>query len=220
MRKNIVLLGTIGLSLSIIAACSSDTTEKENPKPVEVEINNEEEQQDEVQVTEEKNTDTEASSSGNTNIADTSTGDFKDQPDLRIGDSGQAESTIGKYEITLKNIELQTELDGEKPLNSYLFVTDLDIKNIGENPINSKEIIKGLEITSNLDGGGFSDNSDFFKSLDVFAGEIAPGETVSGQAIFDGRESEKYYIRIKEGLVGSGAVKNQLIWNFSKSELE
>ncbi len=120
----------------------------------------------------------------------------------------------------MKSIKLQNELDGEKPLNDYLFITDLDIKNIGDKPINSKDIIKGLEITSNLEGSGFSDYSDYYKSLNVFNGEISPGETVSGQAIFDEMESEQYHIRIKVGLVGSGAVKNQLIWNFSKSEIE
>ncbi len=32
MRKDITLLGIVVLTLSILAACSSDTTEKENSK--------------------------------------------------------------------------------------------------------------------------------------------------------------------------------------------
>lgn len=218
MNRIVVIFGTVLLSIVFLTACTSDSNKEKNTETAIEET--------EKKVGSDKSVETlgenkkEEDSADKNNDVDISSGEFKDQTDLKIGDTGRAASTIGNYEITLKSIKLQNELDGKKPLNAYLFITDLDIKNIGDKPINSEDIVTGLEITSNLEGSGYNDFSKFYKSLNVFNGEISPGETVSGQAIFDEMESEQYYIRITEGLVGSGAVKNQLIWNFSKSEVE
>jgi hypothetical protein len=221
MRKDIALLGTIGLSLSILAACSSDTTEKENPKPVKVEINNEEEKGEDIQVSGENKEETETKDTEENNVeANTAAGNFKDQVDLKIGDTGQAESTIGKYEITINSVEMKDQLDGKESMFDHFFIMDITIKNLGGQPLDAIEPINTLELTEILEGSGSNDFSQNYASIKALTGKVEPGQSVNGQAVFHGRESDKYYVTTNVGLLAAGAVKNKTTWTFDKSEAQ
>lgn len=216
MRKDITLLGTIGLRLIILAACSSDAAEKENPKPVKVEITTEEEKGEDTQVSGENKEDTEAKDAE----ANTAGGNFKDQVDLKIGDTGQAESTIGKYEITINSVEMKDHLDGKESMFDHFFIMDVTVKNLDDQPLEAIEPINTLELTENLEGSGSNDYSQNYASIKALTGKVEPGQSIDGQAVFHGRESDKYYVTTNVGLLAAGAVKNKTTWTFDKSEAQ
>ncbi|WP_102272013.1 DUF4352 domain-containing protein [Cytobacillus massiliigabonensis] len=214
MRKIIVLLGTIGISLSILAACSSDTTEKE-AKPINVDINNKKEKNENVQVLGDNNQDTEADKVEVTNL-----GNLEDQIDLKIGDTGQTETTIGKYAITIDSVTMKDEIDGKTSMFDHFFIAGITVDNIGNDPMNVLDIIDNLELSSDIDGGGAGDYSKNYQSIKALSGVIEPGKSITGEIVFHGLDSETYYIRTKKGLVKSGAVKNNTVWTFDKSEAQ
>jgi len=71
----------------------------------------------------------------------------------------------------------------------------------------------------NTDGGGGS-SQIYLDNLDNLKGDLEAGEISDGQMLFDAVESESYYISVNSGLISSGAVMNEVTWNFDKSEAE
>lgn len=139
---------------------------------------------------------------------------------MKIGDTAQVETTLGKYEITIDSVKKEDTLDGEESQVDYFFVTDVTIKNIGEETIDANESKDILEITSTLEGSGFSDVSSYFDSIETIEGTLEPGESISGQVLFEEIDASEYYIRFSEGLVAAGALTNQAIWTFTLEEAE
>jgi len=152
--------------------------------------------------------------------AESSSDGFPDQLDLKIGDTGQVETTLGRYEITVDSISKKDEIDGRRSQADYFFVADVTVKNIGDDSIDANESKDNLEITSMLEGSGFSDVASFFESIDEIEGTLEPGESISGQMLFEEDEADTYYLRFTEGLVAAGVVKNQVIWTFTLDEVE
>lgn len=219
MKRILILLGSLLLSLSVLAACSSNSNPNEqsgtnNGKVDDKEDTNEANQTDENTKDEKPNNDDKK------NEADTSAGNFSDQKDLKIGDSGEVESTIGKYKVTVNSVKMMDEIDGKAPSLDHFFITEMTIENIGDKPYDVVDIVDNLEFTKDLDGGGAGDFSKFHDSIKHFEGTLEPGDTVTGEAVYQGQDAETYYIRTKDGLISAGAVKNQTIWTFDKSEAE
>ncbi|MCM3745133.1 DUF4352 domain-containing protein [Sporosarcina luteola] len=197
MKRLLVLTGAMLVSLSVLAACNSDSGKQEDEGS-----NGKNEQEN------------------NRLEADQASTGFKDQTDLKIGDSGEAESTIGKYKITVNSVKRVDEIDGKTPSLDYYFIADMTVENIGDEPYDAMDIIDNLNFTKSLDSGGAGDFSNLHDSVKHFTGTIQPGESVTGEAVFQGQDSDVYYIKTIDGLIASGAVKNQTIWSFDINETE
>lgn len=157
-------------------------------------------------------------SEGNDNKATTSSGEFKDQTNLKIGETAKVESTIGKYEITINSVKMKDEIGGEASQLDHFFVTEISLKNIGDQPIDALDTIGSLELTEDLKGSGYSDVSESVKISAPFSGEVKPDQTVTGEAVFEGLDSNENYIRISPGLIAAKGVKNKAIWKFEIAE--
>ncbi|GAF12526.1 hypothetical protein JCM19046_3668 [Bacillus sp. JCM 19046] len=146
------------------------------------------------------------------NLAEGST---EDQLDLTLGDTATIETTIELFEMTLDSVEVASEMDGEAPDLDVFVLADVTITNLADDPLDLEEAVEIFEITSNLEGGGYWPVSELYEvEVDTFIGELASGETASGQILFEGNEGDEHYIRVRSGLVAASAVKNQVTWTF------
>lgn len=219
--KKALLINVLGiLSLGVIG-CNSFVNENNNELPEtqeEIVENNDEHENSEESA--EKDSSEEVDEGDTDETSNISGGEFEDQIDLRVGDTGQIADTIGEFEVTLNTVESIDEVDGEQsPLDIYILAS-VTVKNIGESTLDSNNIIDSFEITHNLEGSGYGDYSHRFEDVNEIIGNIEPGEEVDGELIFTATDAENLFIRINSGLVTSGAVKNQTIWTFDKSEAE
>lgn len=225
MKRLFTIIGLILMSLGVLGACSSST---ENDKLETLSKSNDEKDNGEVSEkedpsSEEKNSD--QKSGGETDketekVSKKNAGTPKDQKNLKIGDTATIQNTLGKFEVTVNSIKKANEIDGEKPLQKYFFIVEMTVKNVGDTNINALDPINSLELTSDLKGQGMPNDSAFFDSIDELTGTLKPGESASGQAVFDGEEVEPYYLLVDRGLFGAGVIYNNAIWTFEKTETE
>ncbi|MEK4563618.1 DUF4352 domain-containing protein [Alkalihalobacillus sp. FSL R5-0424] len=143
-----------------------------------------------------------------------------DQLDLGVGDTGDVHSTIGSYSITVNEVEILDEVEGEMSELDYFIRVNYTVKNIGDEEIDAREAIDTMESVHDLERSGFRDRSPYIDEIDGIDGSLSPGESITGDTVYDAYESEENYLRITEGLVGSGAVENQIRFTFHKSEAE
>lgn len=201
MKNNLFFILIVLLTTFLLIGCNDE-------EDVEQEDKNAAEPTEEVQE-QESEEDTEISSGEET---------IEDQRDLTLGDTGTFETTLGTYEVTLHSAEIVgSELDGEPSLLDELIVLELTFKNIGDNIILAEEIMHDMEITENLEASGYSNGAEMFDSIDVFEGEIQPGEEKDAQFIGDIYTSDEYFFGKAEGNVAAGT-SNQVIWTISDDE--
>ena len=145
--------------------------------------------------------------------------DEENQLDLRVGDTGVFQSTWGTFELTVETAEIVgTELDGEESYLDELIVLDLTFKNIGDTEIRAEEIMHGMEITDDLEkDSGYSNGASIFESIDLFEGELQPGEERATQFIGYIKTAKEYFFRKNPGNVEAGT-SNQVIWRIPDGE--
>lgn len=142
----------------------------------------------------------------------------EDQLDLRIGDTGIADTTIGKFELTVDSAEIVgPELDGVESVLEEIIVLNLTFKNIGDEVIIAEDIMSMMGITDNIDGSNYHNNPEAFESIDTFEGELQPGEERKTQFVAHIYEADEYYFRMDPGNVASGST-NQILWTISAEE--
>ncbi|KGA96956.1 hypothetical protein AJ85_17295 [Alkalihalobacillus alcalophilus ATCC 27647 = CGMCC 1.3604] len=201
MKKLMRAVGITILAGSILAACNSDegtgVPDEIRASDDQVDDNTEEEETGEA-------------------VFDQ---DFGDQLDLAIGDTARISSNTGEFEITIHSVELiDNEIDGEAPMFDHFIKAEVTITNIGESVLERESTISILEITDNLEASGTPDYSSQFESIEYLDGKIAPGDTVSVEALFDIYAGEEQYIRVNPGLIASDAVQNDVRWTFDLNE--
>ncbi len=219
MKKLIIVLSTVIISMGVFAACSSDEHDAESATDLNEQGNNEPENENEDGA-DGKAAGESDESMENSSEGPVSAGEYENQTDLRLGDTGQIATTIEEFEVTFESARAEDEVDGEVSMFDFFIITDLTIKNIGDSTLDVADAIGALEMTNNLDGSGAGDYSREFESIDGLSGELAPGEEASGEAIFDTRTGDTQYIRVRSGLVAAGAVKNEATWTIDMDEVE
>ncbi|MEN0642153.1 DUF4352 domain-containing protein [Alkalicoccobacillus gibsonii] len=145
---------------------------------------------------------------------------YDDQDDLKIGDSGSVETTLATYQVTLDGLEIVEQMNGVEPEMEVFVVADVTIKNVGENTIDINDSLLIWDISQRDEGGSYSERSQVYDVLDPFDGELEPGEEQTGQLLYENYDSEEHFIRVREGLLSSSAVKNKVTWSFSKEETQ
>lgn len=131
---------------------------------------------------------------------------------LSLGDTGVMETTLGDYEVTPTAFRFEDEMTEDDPLQHPLsdtfIIMDVTIVNIGDEAMDAEEVISSA-ILEDLEGGGRSAYDDFV-SIDSFEGEIAAGETVEGQLVFDLGHEDEYELSF--GAAYTDSLSNEVRW--------
>lgn len=166
-------------------------------------------------------TNTETNKSTETN-SDSKSGFFEvteePQLDLRLGDTGLVQTSIGTYELTIDSAEIVgTELDGEEALLDEIILLEMTFKNIDDKPIIAEHLMINLGLVTDLEGSDNTNAAASFDSIEFFEGEITPGEERKAQFIADTRTAEEYYFRTGTGSVAAGT-QNEVLWTITDEE--
>lgn len=206
MKKIIIMLLSGALSLSVLAACGENDTEK-IPKEPETEAVDESEE-----VTESNEEEPAESNEDEVEVPE------GPQTDLRIGDTAIVQSNLALYELTLNSAEIiGKELDGEEALLDELIVLNLTYTNIGDKPFEGEHEMINFGISTDLESSQNTNAAKSFDSIEFFEGDVEPGETREAQFIADTRTADEYYFYTGSGAVASGAY-DEIRWTFTDEE--
>ncbi len=209
MKKTTTLIATMVAIPFILGACSDSdddassapSEETTTPSETETDDNDDENVEDE------------------TDDSSATTEEGEDQLDLVVGDTAIMESNVASFEFTLNSVEMVEEIDGEMPeLDAYI-IASITIKNVGDEPIDALETSRTFEYTDFLEGSGMPDDSEWYDEYDGVEGEIAPGDEMTGTAVYQGYVDDENYLRVKPGLTGISAI-NDAMFTFTLDELE
>ncbi|KQL57201.1 MULTISPECIES: DUF4352 domain-containing protein [Bacillaceae] len=205
MKRTTSLIATMVAIPFILGACS-DSDDGASSAPAE-----------ESSTTDDAGTDED--SENETDDTDTPAEEGEDQLDLVVGDTAIMESNVASFEFTLNSVEMVEEIDGEMPeLDAYI-IASITIKNVGDEPIDALETSRTFEYTDFLEGSGMPDDSEWYDEYDGVEGEIAPGDEMTGTAVYQGYIDEENHLRVKPGLTGISAI-NDAMFTFTRDELE
>ncbi|MEY8749544.1 hypothetical protein [Alkalicoccobacillus gibsonii] len=197
MEKSLTVISSMLIASTVLVACNTEETPEPESESNEVETDQSDEED---------------------NIL--AEGEFDNQLDLVIGDTGRVDTLTGAYGVTVDRVELLEDIDGELPeLDHFLLVT-YTVQNIGDEDLDAREAVDKLESTHRIEGSGYSDNAQYYEQFNAIEGILAPDEQVTGEALYSAYDSEEYFIRVTDGLVGSGAAKNQIRFSFQKGNIE
>ncbi|MBU9724256.1 MULTISPECIES: DUF4352 domain-containing protein [Bacillaceae] len=134
---------------------------------------------------------------------------------LQLGETGTLEDVLGKYEITVHSVASYEEIEGHTPSNDEFTVVDMTLKNVGDSAVNSEDIATAVLDRGDL-GGTRSDNK--IDEIDNFTEVIDPGESVSGQLLFDYLASDDFPYEI---IFGSGvsSTPDEIKWQFTADDV-
>ncbi|WP_163583502.1 DUF4352 domain-containing protein, partial [Gracilibacillus saliphilus] len=132
---------------------------------------------------------------------------------LSLGETGRVESTLGEYEVIVKNFEILEEMEGEAPLRDHFILVDFEVNNTGNESIEGKEIYNAGLI--NLNDDLAAENTSFYESIGLLDETLESGDRTSAQFLFDVNESDSYDLVLNLGLSG---VATEVTWRFSVDE--
>ena len=213
MAKVLKLL-IIKLTLLIIVGCNNNEPEGLNDSNASEDLTTGEDESD----FEDEGEDEESSDASEDES--TSEGSEDDYDLLSLGETGLMETAIGDFEVTPTSYRFEEELEEGNdlitPSNEVFIIVDLEIKNVDENPIKSEDLIYSV-VLGNLDGAGLGAYVNY-DAIDNFQGEITPGETMTGEVLFDFIREDTYQLSFGESYLDS--LSNEVRWEFYADEAE
>lgn len=223
LKTSLVLLVSVG----VLVACNTgeDNTDEEAPEQQNTSPNEDDNVNEDVEKPEDETDETDEDSldqnESNDQNNSQSEGEIEDQMELGIGDKAVIQSSLGVYEVTLNSVNYEEEVDGVmSELDGFLLV-NYTIENVGENSVKLMESINVLEATDELEGTGEGNVSGSYESVDSFNNdELESGDNVTKDVLYLAYDADQYYIRVVQGLIASGGVKNEILFSFNKSEIE
>jgi hypothetical protein len=126
---------------------------------------------------------------------------------LEFGETGTIKSTLGKFEVTVNDVEYQDSYGDTTQTRGTFVVLNLTYKNISDSGIAVQDINDPLLYDANGTEAGLSLLN---KELPM-TGELAPGEEVSGEIAFDHTVTDTYKL-----VLGHEVYSNILEWEFTK----
>lgn len=138
----------------------------------------------------------------------------EDQLGLKIGDTAVVENNFTKFEMTLDGVEL-TEEAGETPSEQGNYViVDLTVTNLSDEPLTGGDAFSSTRLETKENTSGFT---WFYIDgvVEAWDSEIAPGDTQSGQLLYDVEKSEEYTLTLGKNLEG---LTNQVTYTFTTDE--
>lgn len=170
-KKNLlILLVTFIIGFGLLAGCSTDDTNG-----------------------------TDTSDNSNTSENKTSKSDPKkgDVAQLKFGETGEVISNWTRYEVTVKDVEFQSEYEGNAPNLGHFVIFTVEYKNTSGKTFNVEDLLSDPELQ---DGIGNAYKVLYWEGLEV---DLAPGETVEGKLVWDHRNTEEYKLAIGDDFYGN-----------------
>lgn len=214
MKKYIKLTFPFIVTLLFIVACNGNdnvderVNEKEN-EPAKEDVVTDENSSEEASEDEESEAD-DGISIGN------------HQEGLKIGDTGSVvDNDENRYDVTLNSVTFKDSVAGLEPNGETFVVANITVENTGDNSFDAVNMYNpgfgpkgGIETTLNdvfMDAGTEVDE-------DLLEGEIAPGESVTGDHIFEIGEMSDQYLFI---IGGSGQqILTYANWDVLESDID
>ena len=188
---------------------NQETNETEENEPAEEDVVTDEDSSEEASENEEPEAD-DGKSIGN------------HQEGLQIGDTGSVvDNDENRYDVTLNSVTFKDSVAGLEPNGETFVVANITVENTGDNSFDAVNMYNpgfgpkgGIETTLNgvfMDAGVEVDEN-------LLEGEIAPGESVTGDHIFEiGERSDQYLFIIG----GSGQqILTYANWDVLESDIE
>ncbi|TDQ42205.1 DUF4352 domain-containing protein [Aureibacillus halotolerans] len=133
--------------------------------------------------------------------------------ELEIGDTGEVQSTLGTFNVTVTEVTFPETLDDMEPefSDGLYVVVSATVDNTSGQPINAEDI--AFTWLNNLDSETSTENYGTFEEVQNFEGEIAPSETMEGEFAFEAGYTSNYQFQI-----GNESYSNVLLWNVEAPE--
>ncbi|MFD1019678.1 hypothetical protein [Thalassobacillus hwangdonensis] len=187
MLKRFKFLFLVLVLALVLVACSSDDEGEAANDPEEESTQTEEEQ--ETESTEESDASVE----------------------LGMGETAELKTTLGNFNLTLLDAEEQAEIDGEQPQLDTFVVTEWEVENTSEEPLQVADAVSALDMYSGKDdtGRGWI----LLENQDPWEKELQPGEKASGELLFELYQTEEYYAGMEYASAESSL--KSVMWKFS-----
>ncbi|NGP44444.1 DUF4352 domain-containing protein [Bacillaceae bacterium SIJ1] len=128
--------------------------------------------------------------------------------ELELGETGEIQSTIGSYKVTVSNVEFTDTVDEETQPEGLVFaVADVTFENTSSDSLMVEDIADAWVYSDETELS--TENLYGYNEVPVPEGEIQPGDTFEGQLLFhyDSQGGGKLQI-------GDSTYSNELVWSF------
>ncbi|MDY7045176.1 DUF4352 domain-containing protein [Virgibacillus sp. M23] len=212
MSENKLISICILIIISLfLASCSNDETTEQTNQTTDTEQQND---QDNTNTSEEVDSD-------EGNQVENKDEHIENQSGLQIGDAGTVVSSEERYtyEATLNEIHFR-DIDEIKLFNETFAVVNVTIKNIDDQPLKAEDIFSpslGEIGTNQYEGPVDNQFLQETSGIEIIEGEIAPGDSVTGDFVFDIDKFDNYHFAF-------GTKWDQIFtmaeWEFSIDEVQ
>ena len=210
MKKSPKLLFVVLFLLIIVVACNNDTSNNEIIENDTEENQGEEAANDIDHEVENDNSTADSENDEDSNSSVNNTGGNGDI--LGLGETGVMETALGNYEVTPLSFKYESEMNENDPVQSPLtdtfIVIDFQITNTGDEIIETDSILASAIVEVPGRGGGSA--YEGFETINNLPEEVAVGETVKGQMLFDSATSEEYQLSF--GAAYPDSLSNTVTW--------
>lgn len=193
MKKHIMIIGLLLLSVFVLNACNSEGT------------NNSERN---------KHKDNQKNNAESEELPE-------DEMGLGISDTALHVSELGKAEITLNSAEVinEEELDQDKQFAPLMSI-HLSVKNVGDESFNPEEVLSSGLLRG--PEGGYGRKWMYYEVSEEWEDILEQGEETSRIIVFGYGGKNEYELIFGDERSGSNHVSsgNKISFNFNKSEIE
>ncbi|MEH7236834.1 DUF4352 domain-containing protein [Bacillus sp. JJ1562] len=134
---------------------------------------------------------------------------------LTIGETGLYKSTSGDFEVTINSVKYETGEDGEKALRGTYVVANATVTSRSSTAVNIEKAVPfKIFVDDVVNWNNVTAGKEFSFGTQI-SGEIKEGDSVTGEVIFDARESETYTI-----LLGGKTDPNKLEWSLTPDDFK
>ncbi len=134
---------------------------------------------------------------------------------LTIGKTGLYKTTKGDFEITLDNVKYESGGDGEKALRGTYVVASATVTSRSSTVVKVEDVLAfKIFVDDVVNWNNVTPGKEFSFGSQI-SGEIKEGDSVTGEIIFDARDSETYTI-----LLGGKTDPNKLEWGLTTDDFQ
>lgn len=134
---------------------------------------------------------------------------------LTIGETGLFSTKGGDFEVTINSVKKEAGGDGETALRGTYVVANVTITSRASETTNLEKVLPFKIFVDDIVNWNTVTAGKEFSFGKQIAGEIAGGDSITGELIFDARESETYKI-----LLGGKAEPNKLEWSLASEDFQ
>ncbi|MFD1017676.1 DUF4352 domain-containing protein [Thalassobacillus hwangdonensis] len=134
-----------------------------------------------------------------------------EQTTLNMGETAELSTTVGDFSLTLTNAQEKTEIDGEQSQREIFVVTEWEVKNTSEEPIEISETIGAIKLFNDIRISGAA--WILLEDDEEWSGELKPGESETGELLFEIEDTENYSVGMN--YASSESAPRKVMWNFT-----